>query len=84
MEDLKTEDFIQSAEISSDLKIDSSTVERIEGSHTSPNFALVQFSVGEQRAQVRQRDQPSTFKEMLRNLSHDRQSKIAFTLLTVH
>lgn len=65
VEDLKTEDFIQSAEISSDLKIDSSTVERIEGSHTSPNFALVQFSVGEQRAQVRQRDQPSTFKEML-------------------
>lgn len=52
VEDLKTEDFIQSAEISSDLKIDSSTVERIEGSHTSPNFAVVQFSVGEHRAQV--------------------------------
>lgn len=54
VEDLRTEDFIQSAEISSDLKIDSSTVERIEGSHTSPNFAVVQFSVGEHRAQVRQ------------------------------
>lgn len=53
VEDLKTEDFIQSAEISNDLKIDSSTVERIEGSHTSPNFAVVQFSVGEHRAQVR-------------------------------
>lgn len=53
VEDLKTEDFIQSAEISSELKIDSSTVERIEGSHTSPNFAVVQFSVGEHRAQVR-------------------------------
>lgn len=52
VEDLKTEDFIQSAEISSELKIDSSTVERIEGSHTSPNFAVVQFSVGEHRAQV--------------------------------
>uniref|UniRef100_A0A667XKE6 Ataxin 1a n=1 Tax=Myripristis murdjan TaxID=586833 RepID=A0A667XKE6_9TELE len=52
VEDLKTEDFIQSAEISSDLKIDSSTVERIEGSHSSPNFAVVQFSVGEHRAQV--------------------------------
>ncbi|XP_068431064.1 ataxin-1a [Clinocottus analis] len=52
VEDLKTEDFIQSAEISSDLKIDSSTVERIEGSHTSSNFAVVQFSVGEHRAQV--------------------------------
>ncbi|XP_008299303.1 ataxin-1a [Stegastes partitus] len=52
VEDLKTEDFIQSAEISSELKIDSSTVERIEGSHTSPNFAVVQFSVGEHRSQV--------------------------------
>lgn len=58
VEDLKTEDFIQSAEISSELKIDSSTVERIEGSHTSPNFAVVQFSVGEHRAQVRDREQP--------------------------
>lgn len=54
VEDLKTEDFIQSAEISSELKIDSSTVERIEGSHSSPNFAVVQFSVGEHRAQVRE------------------------------
>ncbi|XP_029977013.1 ataxin-1a [Salarias fasciatus] len=52
VEDLKTEDFIQSAEISSDLKIDSSTVERIDGSHSSPNFAVVQFSVGEHRTQV--------------------------------
>lgn len=52
VEDLKTEDFIQSAEISNELKIDSSTVERIEGSHTSPNLAVVQFAVGEHRAQV--------------------------------
>ncbi|XP_029022012.1 LOW QUALITY PROTEIN: ataxin-1a [Betta splendens] len=52
VEDLKTEDFIQSAEISSELKIDSSTVERIDASHTSANFAVVQFSVGEHRAQV--------------------------------
>ncbi|XP_037650284.1 ataxin-1a [Sebastes umbrosus] len=52
VEDLKTEDFIQSAEISSELKIDSSTVERIEGSPTSSNYAVVQFSVGEHRAQV--------------------------------
>ncbi|XP_010871668.3 ataxin-1a isoform X2 [Esox lucius] len=51
VEDLKTEDFIQSAEISSELKIDSSTVERIDGNHAS-NFAIVQFSVGEHRAQV--------------------------------
>lgn len=53
VEDLKTDDFIQSAEISSELKIDSSTVERIDESHISPNFAVVQFSVGEHRAQVR-------------------------------
>ncbi|XP_076005958.1 ataxin-1a [Genypterus blacodes] len=52
VEELKTEDFIQSAEISSELKIDSSTVERIDGSHASPNYAVVQFSVGEHRAQV--------------------------------
>ncbi|XP_063307767.1 ataxin-1 [Pelobates fuscus] len=51
VEDLKTEDFIQSADISNDLKIDSSTVERIENSH-SPGIAVVQFSVGEHRAQV--------------------------------
>ncbi|XP_037700297.1 ataxin-1 [Choloepus didactylus] len=51
VEDLKTEDFIQSAEISNDLKIDSSTVERIEDSH-SPGCAVIQFAVGEHRAQV--------------------------------
>ncbi|KPP72108.1 ataxin-1-like [Scleropages formosus] len=51
VEDLKTEDFIQSAEISSELKIDSSTVERIEGSQT-PNSAIIQFAVGEHKAQV--------------------------------
>ncbi|XP_077447527.1 ataxin-1a [Stigmatopora argus] len=52
VEELKTEDFIQSAEISSELKIDSSTVERIDGSQASPDFAVVQFSVGEHRSQV--------------------------------
>uniref|UniRef100_A0A672K2Q6 Ataxin-1-like n=1 Tax=Sinocyclocheilus grahami TaxID=75366 RepID=A0A672K2Q6_SINGR len=46
VEDLKTEDFIQSAEISNELKIDSSTVERIDSSHT-PNFAIIQFAVGD-------------------------------------
>ncbi|XP_023667529.2 ataxin-1-like [Paramormyrops kingsleyae] len=51
VEELKTEDFIQSAEISSELKIDSSTVERIDGSQ-APNFAIIQFAVGEQRTQV--------------------------------
>lgn len=51
VEDLKTEDFKQSAEISSDLKIDSSTVERIDDSH-NPGIAMIQFAVGEHRAQV--------------------------------
>lgn len=51
VEDLKTEDFIQSAEISSELKIDSSTVERIDSSHTA-NSAIIQFAVGEHRSQV--------------------------------
>lgn len=51
VEDLKTEDFIQSAEISSELKIDSSTVERIDSGH-SPNAVVIQFSVGELKAQV--------------------------------
>lgn len=52
VEDLKTEDFIQSAEISSELKIDSSTVERIDSGQT-PNVVVIQFSVGELKAQVR-------------------------------
>ena len=52
VEELKTEDFIQSAEISSELKIDSSTVERIDQSPASRHLAVVQFSVGEHRAQV--------------------------------
>uniref|UniRef100_A0A2K6U7C4 AXH domain-containing protein n=1 Tax=Saimiri boliviensis boliviensis TaxID=39432 RepID=A0A2K6U7C4_SAIBB len=51
VEDIKTEDFIQSAEISNDLKIDSSTVERIEDSH-SPGMVVIQFAVGEHRAQM--------------------------------
>ncbi|XP_051527956.1 ataxin-1-like [Myxocyprinus asiaticus] len=51
VEDLKTEDFIQSAEISNELKIDSSTVERIDSNHAS-NFAIIQFAVGEHHSQV--------------------------------
>ncbi|XP_071004168.1 ataxin-1-like [Oncorhynchus clarkii lewisi] len=51
VEDLKTEDFIQSAEISSELKIDSSTVERIDTGQT-PNAVIIQFGVGEHKAQV--------------------------------
>ncbi|XP_056617932.1 LOW QUALITY PROTEIN: ataxin-1 [Triplophysa dalaica] len=51
VEDLRTEDFVQSAEVSGELKIDSSTVERIECSRT-PNAVFIQFSVGENKAQV--------------------------------
>ncbi|XP_052002811.1 ataxin-1-like [Xyrauchen texanus] len=51
VEDLQTEDFVQSAEVSGELKLDSSTVERIEFSH-SPNAVIIQFSVGENKAQV--------------------------------
>ncbi|XP_038246452.1 ataxin-1 isoform X1 [Dermochelys coriacea] len=63
VEDLKTEDFIQSAEISNDLKIDSSTVERIEDSH-NPGIAVIQFAIGEHRAQChfkRQEDPQNCF-----------------------
>lgn len=51
VEDLRTEDFVQSAEVSGELKIDSSTVESIECSRT-PNAVIIQFSVGENKAQV--------------------------------
>ncbi|KAJ8273291.1 hypothetical protein GJAV_G00099860, partial [Gymnothorax javanicus] len=51
VEDLRTEDFLQSAEISGELKIDSSTVERVDNGPTA-NLATIQFSVGEHRAQV--------------------------------
>ncbi|XP_067304762.1 ataxin-1 [Pseudorasbora parva] len=51
VEDLRTEDFVQSAEVSGELKIDSSTVERIDCSRT-PNAVIIQFSVGENKAQV--------------------------------
>lgn len=51
VEDLRTEDFLQSAEVSRELKIDSSTVERIDSSKT-PDAVIIQFSVGEHKAQV--------------------------------
>ncbi|XP_030638359.1 ataxin-1 [Chanos chanos] len=51
VEDLRTEDFLQSAEVSGELKIDSSTVERIDCSRT-PDAVIIQFSVGEHKAQV--------------------------------
>ena len=51
VEDLRTEDFVTSADISSDLKIDSSTVVKIEESRER-GTALLGFSVGEHRIQV--------------------------------
>lgn len=51
VEDLRTEDFVTSADISSDLKIDSSTVVKIE-ENRERGTALLGFSVGEHRIQV--------------------------------
>ena len=51
VEDLRTEDFVTSADISSDLKIDSSTVVKIE-ENQERGTALLGFSVGEHRIQV--------------------------------
>ena len=52
VEDLVTDDFVQSADISSDLKIDSSTVVQIE-ENPSQGTAVLGFLVGEHKVQVR-------------------------------
>lgn len=51
VEDLETEDFIKSAEISSDLKVDSSTVVHINENETQ-GTAVLGFLVGEHKVQV--------------------------------
>lgn len=51
VEDLQTEDFVSSAQVSADLKVDSSTVVRIE-EHPEVGTATLGFSVGEHRVQV--------------------------------
>ena len=51
VEDLQTEDFVSSAQVSADLKVDSSTVVRIE-EHPDLGTATLGFSVGEHRVQV--------------------------------
>ncbi|XP_064611347.1 ataxin-1-like isoform X2 [Liolophura sinensis] len=51
VEDLETDDFVNSAQISSDLKIDSSTVVRIQENYER-GTAILSFSVGEHRVQV--------------------------------
>ncbi len=51
VEDLRTEDFVQSAELTEGLKIDSSTVLKVEEDHRR-GVAHIGFLVGEQKAQV--------------------------------
>ena len=51
VEDLRTYDFVHSADVSGDLMIDSSTVVRIEESGEKAS-AILGFSVGEHRVQV--------------------------------
>ena len=50
VEDLCTEDFIISANMSSDLKMDSSQVVKIE--EKAPDVVLLVFAVGEHKVQV--------------------------------
>lgn len=51
VEDLQTQDFVRSAEVSGGLKIDSSTVVDIQDSQW-PGFVTLQFIVGEQQSKV--------------------------------
>lgn len=51
VENLTTDDFLQSAEVSADLRIDSSTVINIEKAQTSDSVSL-SFSVGHNEVQV--------------------------------
>jgi hypothetical protein len=52
VEDLETKDFVHSAEISNDLKIDSSSVVRID-ENNERGTAVLGFVVGEHKVQVR-------------------------------
>ena len=51
VEDLETDDFKHSADVSSDLKIDSSTVVQI-GENEAQGTAVLRFVVGEHKYQV--------------------------------
>ncbi|XP_051024695.1 ataxin-1-like isoform X1 [Acomys russatus] len=51
VEDLQTQDFVRSAEVSGGLKIDSSTVVDIQESQW-PGFVMLHFMVGEQQSKV--------------------------------
>ncbi|XP_028665606.1 ataxin-1-like [Erpetoichthys calabaricus] len=52
VEDLQTQDFVRSAEVSNGLKIDSSIVMDIRKSQQKPGLVALQFTVGEQQNKV--------------------------------
>ncbi|XP_028813010.1 ataxin-1-like [Denticeps clupeoides] len=52
VEDLQTQDFVRSAEVSGGLKIDSSMVVDIRASQQKPGLVALHFSVGEQQSKV--------------------------------
>ena len=52
VEDLQTQDFVRSAEVSGGLKIDSSMVVDIRASQQKPGLVSLHFTVGEQQSKV--------------------------------
>ncbi|XP_051510455.1 ataxin-1-like [Myxocyprinus asiaticus] len=52
VEDLQTQDFVRSAEVSGGLKIDSSMVVDIHASQQRPGLVALHFNVGEQQSKV--------------------------------
>ncbi|CAL9701871.1 unnamed protein product [Knipowitschia caucasica] len=52
VEDLQTQDFVRSAELSGGLKIDSSMVVNIHASQQRPGFVSLHFTVGEKQSKV--------------------------------
>lgn len=52
VEDLQTQDFMRSAEVSGGLKIDSSMVVEIRASQQRPGLVALHFNVGEQQSKV--------------------------------
>lgn len=52
VEDLQTQDFVRSAEVSGGLKIDSSMVVDIRASQQRPGLVSLHFNVGEQQSKV--------------------------------
>lgn len=52
IEDLQTQDFVRSAELSGGLKIDSSMVVNIHASQQRPGLVSLHFTVGEQQSKV--------------------------------